>query len=60
MSIFSICFMFWPVGFNIDQEAVNIFDKKKSVRKCSVEKERAFGEEDYRSVGAIVQVTINE
>lgn len=39
--IFSICFSFWPVGLNIDQEAVNIFIfLKKSVHKCSVKKKK--------------------
>lgn len=62
--IFSICFSFWPVGLNIDQEAVNIFIfLKKSVHKCSVKKKkkkRAVGKEDCHSIGAIVQVAINE
>lgn len=60
MSIFTICFMFEPVGLSIDQEAINMFNFFFLIRKHLAEKERALVEEDYNHIGAIVQVTINE
>lgn len=60
MFIFIICFTFGPLDLSGDQEAMNIFNFfffLNRIQKCSVEKERTDGEEDYNYIGASVWVT---